>query len=441
VIDAPSPALKFQATSVRFRILGLLTVLSFVNYLLRNNLSVAQPSIQNEFHFTNTEFGWILFGFNIAYTAFQIPGGLLGVWLGPRRSLTIIAIAWGVLTVLTGLAPGLALSSASGALWALAIVRFLMGVANAPMFPIVAATFANWFPVANWAFPNAVTNAGITFAQAALGPVVTTLIVYFGWRASFYILAPVGFAVGAWWWWYSRDTPREHRSVTPAELRLIEAGRKPPDSSAASVGATLKVMVERDVLLLAASYFCMNVVFYMFAQWLFAYLVEERGFAVLTSGWLYALPFATGAVMAIVGGAVCDTLCRRVGPRWGCRLPGAFGMVMVAVLLLAGVRAANPYVAVALLSLCFAFTQFADSSYWQATTFVAGPRTAAACGVLNTGGNLPGLLAPLVGYVIDHFGWMPAFVSGTVFALIGAALWLFVRVVPHSDGQPHGVPA
>jgi ACS family glucarate transporter-like MFS transporter len=441
MIDAPSPALKFQAASVRLRILGLLTVLSFVNYLLRNNLSVAQPSIQSEFHFTNTEFGWILFGFNIAYTAFQVPGGLFGEWLGPRRSLALIAIAWGVLTVLTGLAPGLLWSSASAALWGLTVVRFLLGVANAPLFPIIAATFANWFPVANWAFPNAVTNAGLTLAQAALGPVVTTLIVYCGWRESFYVLAPVGFAIGAWWWWYSRDTPREHPSVTPAELRLIEGGREPSHTTATSAAATLKVMLERDVLVLAASYFCMNVVFYMFAQWLFAYLVEERGFAVLTSGWLYALPFAAGAVMAIVGGAACDVLCRRIGPRWGCRLPGALGMVLVALLLLAGVRAANPYFAVALLSLCFAFTQFADSSYWQATIFVAGPRTAAACGVLNTGGNLPGLLAPLVGYVIDQFGWLPAFASGTVFALIGAGLWLFVRVVPQSHRQPHGVAA
>ena len=436
-----SAALKFQPAAVRFRILGLLFLLSFVNYLLRNNISVAQPSIQQEFHFTNTEFGWILFGFNIAYTAFQLPGGLFGDWLGPRRSLTILAIAWGVLTLLTGLAPGVPLASAGAALWSLAIVRFLLGVANAPLFPIVAATFANWFPVANWALPNGVTSAGLTLAQAALGPVVTTLIFYFGWRESFYFLAPAGFAIGLWWWWYSRDWPREHPAVTADELQLIDAGRSRPVADAASIAVTLRVMFQRDVLLLAASYFCMNVVFYIFAQWLFAYLVEERGFTLLTSGWLYALPFTAGAVMAIVGGATCDTLCRRLGPRWGCRLPGAVGMVLVAVLLLAGVRSPSPYIAVTLLSLCFAFTQFTEGSYWQATTFVAGPHTAAASGVLNTGGNLPGLLAPLIGYAIDHFGWMPAFVGGTAFALIGAALWLFVRVAPQTSEQARGAEA
>jgi len=426
-VNATVPALQLNVRAVRFRIMGLLVVLSFVNYLLRNNLSVAQPSIQQEFHLSHAQFGWILFGFNLAYTAFQVPGGIYGDWLGPRKSLTIIAVAWGLLTVFTGLAPGLLAASAGGVLWSLAAVRFLLGAANAPIFPIIAGTFANWFPVASWALPNAITNVGISLAQASLGPAVTLLIIHFGWRESFYLLAPFGFAAAAWWWWYARDTPKEHRSVSAAELTLIQAGRPPPEST--PVHTRFAVLVNRDVLLLAASYFCMNCVFYIFAQWLFAYLVDEKGFSLLTGGWLYALPFIVGAIMAVAGGATCDRLCQRIGARWGCRIPGAAGLTLVAVFLLLGVHAANPYVAVALLSLCFGFTQFADGAYWQAATFVAGPHTAAASGVLNTGGNLPGLLAPLIGYAIDHYGWMTAFTGGAAFALAGAGLWLFVRVV------------
>ena len=61
----------------------------------------------------------------------------------------------------------------------------------------------------------------------------------------------------------------------------------------------------------------MNYVFYMFAQWLFTYLVEARGFSLLESGWLYVLPFATGAVLAGVGGLTCDALCKRIGATLG----------------------------------------------------------------------------------------------------------------------------
>ena len=75
-------------------------------------------------------------------------------------------------------------------------VRFLMGITNAPMFPVAAGTFANWFPPAGWALPNAVLSSGLTLGQAALGPIVTMLIVMYGWQASFYILAPVGLIAG-----------------------------------------------------------------------------------------------------------------------------------------------------------------------------------------------------------------------------------------------------
>ena len=61
-------------------------------------------------------------------------------------------------------------------------VRFLLGVSNAPTYPIVAGTFANWFPVGRWAFPNAVSSSGLALGQAAIGPLVTVLIVHFGWR-------------------------------------------------------------------------------------------------------------------------------------------------------------------------------------------------------------------------------------------------------------------
>ncbi len=418
---------------VRVRILALIFALSFVNYLLRNNMSVAIESIQREFHFSEQDVGWILGSFNFSYAVFQIPGGLFGDWLGPRRGLTIIALGWGLLTLLTGFVPHVMAASASGALIALVSVRFLLGVSNAPTYPIVAGTFANWFPVGNWAFPNAVSSSGLALGQAAIGPLVTVLIVHFGWRASFIWLSPLGFLAAAWWWWYARDTPREHRAVDATELKLIDAKRSAPDETQQLAQAWRKVLGQRDVLLLAANYFCMNYVFYMFSQWLFLYLVNERGFTVLEGGWLYAFPFLTGALLATVGGLVCDWSCKRLGPRWGCRLPGAVGMLLVAVLLIAGASAPNPYVAVGLLSLCFGFTQFTEGSYWQACTFVAGPHTAAATGVMNTGGNLPGFLAPLVGFMLDRYGWMPTLLSGSIFALISVLLWLVVRIVEPGD--------
>jgi len=413
---------------VRFRILGVLLAMSFVNFLLRNSMSVALPSIREEFGYTSTELGWILSSFSIAYTLFQIPGGVWGQVVGSRIALTAIAVSWGVLTFLTGFVPALMAASATGAMIGLMVVRFLTGATHAPIFPISSGVFARWFPVGQWALPNALQNTGLDLGQACIGPLVTALIITVGWRGSFYCLAPLAFIIAAWWWWYGRDTPAEHRAVDARERELIAANREADESAGSARRSYRAVLLDRNVLLLGVSYFCLNVVFYMFTDWLFTYFVEEKGFGLLASGFLYTLPFVTGAAFAWLGGVSCDALCRRIGPRWGCRVPAIVGLLMVACLLWAGAHATNPYLAVALLSLCFGFEQFADSPYWSGTTFSAGPQTAAACGVINTGGNLPGFLAPLIGWTIDYMGWLPTFAGGSAMAVLGAVLWLFIDV-------------
>ena len=131
-----------RALPVRYRILAILVALSFVNYLLRNSLSVAAPAIRAEFGFTSAELGWILGSFNVTYALFQVPGGVFGERAGPRRAMAIIAVTWGLLTFLTGFAPALMAASATGTLVALVSVRLLLGVSNAPLFPVMAGSAA-----------------------------------------------------------------------------------------------------------------------------------------------------------------------------------------------------------------------------------------------------------------------------------------------------------
>jgi ACS family glucarate transporter-like MFS transporter len=416
-------------SAVRHRVLALLVALSFVNYLLRNNLSVAMPAIRADFQFTHEQLGWILLSFSVPYTIFQIPGGLFSDRFGPRRVLMILGVAWAAITALTGLAPGVALGSAGGAFAALLAARALLGASHAPIYPASAGAIFRWYPAGHWALPNALLGLGSNLGQAATGPLVSVLIVHAGWRGSFLALAPLGLLAAFAWWSYARDTPEQHRRVDAAEREFINRGRAARSAASSSLASAWRAaLTDRQVLLLTASYFCMNVVFLMFSQWLFSYLVEERGFSLLESGAYYAIPFIVGAAFAVLGGWSCDRACRRLGPTWGCRLPAASGLLLVAVFLLLGAGAPNPVLAVGLLSLCYGFTQFTDSVYWSASTYAGGEHAAVAGGVVNTGGNLAGFLAPVIGFTIDRAGWGTAFAVGSGFAGVGALLWLGVRL-------------
>jgi len=423
-VDHPSG----RRTSVRWVILVLLFVSSFVAYVLRSNMSIAGERMMADLGLTHLQLGMVLASFAWGYAIFQFPGGVYGDVVGSRRALTHIAIAWGLLNLLVGLVPGRKIAAPFVILAALVGLRFLMGVAQAPLFPIQGgSTICNWFPVSGWAFPNGLSNAGLTLGSAATGPLIAWMMEAIGWRLSFIVTAPLAFLTAAYWWWYVRDRPAEHPGVSREELALIDADRPVPPDAAARVG-WMRVLRDREVLLLTASYFCSNYVFYLFFNWLYIYLVESRGFKVLEGGFYAAAPWITGALGALAGGAICDGLGRRFGKRWGCRLPSIVGLSLTAAFIVAAATAGNPRVAVVYLSLCLGCQQMTEGPFWAATVSVSGRHASTACGVLNTGGNVVGGIgALLVPLTVETLGWEAALATGSIFAILGALLWFWIR--------------
>jgi len=413
-------------TSVHWTILALLFVASFVAYLLRTNMSVAGEGLREDLGLTQVQLGMVLAAFAWGYGVFQFPGGVFGELQGARRALTWSALAWGVLNLVVGLLPGSGTLSPSALLVLLIGLRFLMGAAQAPLYPVTGGLICNWFPVAGWALPNGLTNAGLTLGSAATGPLIAWLMESLGWRQSFVVTAPLAFVFAAVWWWYGRDTPADHPSVSQDELEMINAERS--GNRECEPGGWSVVLRNREVLLLSASYFCSNYLFYFFFNWLFVYLVDSRGFRILEGGYLAAAPWMAGAVGAAVGGAVCDRLAKRIGPRWGYAALPILGLVAGSGLIVAAALATNPYLAVVFLALCLGAQQLTEGAFWAATINVAGRHSCAAGGVLNTGGNVVGGIgALLVPLTVEAAGWPVALATTAIFALIGAGLWLVIR--------------
>ena len=412
---------------VRWRFFAVIFLLSFLAYMMRQNIHVAGEQMMPELNLSEIEMGWVYASFVWGYAISQLPGGVLGQRFGPRRTLMVAGLLWIIASALTGFLPGLYFTSSLGVLGTLIVVRFLLGVAHAPMFPVQAAAVQRWFPVGQWAMPNAIASTGLTLGAAVAQPLVAFIMVYWGWRMSFYVFVPVGVGLFALWWWYARDDPSEHPAMTLTELSVIKANRTALTQNQ-GFDAWKQLIRNRETLLLSGAYFSQCYVFYLFFTWFFHYLVTELGFGILETGVLAALPWITGAVTATLGGLACDALCKRLGSRWGCRLPAIIGLSCAGTFLYVGLYSSSPYLGVFLLSLCFASTQFTEGAFWSAQTFVAGPYTAPACGVMNTGGNLAGIIvATLLPFLASYFGWAAALSTGTMVALFGAGLWLLIR--------------
>ena len=417
------------SSHVRWLILLLIGVASFVSYVLRTNLSIVGPTMIAELGMTEIQLGMVLSAFALGYTIFQFPGGIFGDIVGPRLTGTLMAGAWGLLTLLCALVPGGTVASGSAVVAALIAIRFLVGVTHAPLFPVLTGGMvSNWFPVSAWGLPNGLSSTGLTLGAAATGPVIVWLTECVGWRGSFLATAPAAFLLAGVWYWYTRDHPRQHPGVARSELDLIDADRASPEAAAKQRGVWKAALGNREILLITASYFCMNYVFYLFFNWFFYYLVEVRGFEARQAASLTAAQWIIGSVGATLGGVLCDRTMRRFGLRQGARVLPVVGLVVSALLLAAGAWATHPTLAVVLLAGSFGFNQITEASFWATTIGVAGRHASSATGVLNTGGNLVGFVgALLVPVIAEALGWTWAISSGALVALVGALLWAWIR--------------
>jgi ACS family D-galactonate transporter-like MFS transporter len=282
---------------------------------------------------------------------------------------------------------------------------------------------------------------GLGLGAAFTPPLIASLMSVMGWQRALLWASLPAIVLIALWVWYGRDSPREHRSVSAEELAEIGSPIAAPVDANISARQLLSILTNRNVLLLGISYLCMNYSFYLLSNWVFLYLVEERKFSILESGWLASTPPLAAAVGAGVGGVITGWLCVRFGNRWGYRLMPLFTMPLAGALLLISVDAANPYWAVAGLACCFAVVELNEGAYWGAAMTVGRGETMAVSGVMNTGGNLGGIIGiPIVGYLVQEHLWRTAFVIGAAFAVASAVAWLGITVDQPADAHAEPDP-
>ena len=419
---APVPPLRIR---VRWKIFGFLFGFGLIAYVQQRSLSVASYQMMPQLGLSQMQIGWLVWAFLLGYTALQFPGGVLAQRVGARTMLVVIGLLALLATLTTPLAPA-ALTGTT--LFAVLLgVQLLLGVAQAPIFPVSAGVFEAWFPADRWPLVQGVQTMGLQLGAALTPPLIAWLMSSFGWQRALVWTALPPLALIALWAWYGRDTPAEHPAVSSAELAELGVHANARVDSGISWRRLWDLLKNRDVLLLTVSYLCMNYVFYLLANWCFLYLVQERHITVLESGWLAGIPPLAAALGAGVGGSLAVTFCNRYDTLWGLRIIPLVSMPAAGALLFAAVYVANAYLAVAALALCFASVELNEGPYWAAAMHVARADTMAATGVLNTGGNAGGLIVtPIVAYLSGHHAWTTAFLTGVGFAAASAAAWLLI---------------
>lgn len=409
---------------IRWRIFAFLFAFGLIAYVQRTGVTVAAERMMPELHLSQLQIGLIEQAFVIGYALFQLPGGLLGQRFGARAAFTAFGIVAFAAVMATPAAPEL--FSGAALFTVLLGAQFLLGIAQAGIFPVSNGVFEAWFPARQWALALGAQNMGLNLGAALTPPLIAVLMSAVGWQQALAWSSIPPVVVIALWVWYARNSPREHPAVSSAELaELGDEGAQAPVDDKVTVRRLLRLLGHRSTLLLALSYLAMNYSFFLLSNWCFLYLIQERHFSVLQSGWLAMLPPIVAGVGSGVGGVTTGWLCKRFGATWGYRGVPLVALPLVGVLLLIAVETSNAFVAVAALTGCFGFVEINEAAYWAASMAVGRSDSMATGGVLNTGGSLGGIIGiPVVAYLSGRHAWGAAFAIGSACAVAAALLWL-----------------
>jgi ACS family glucarate transporter-like MFS transporter len=422
-------------SKVRWILIFWIFVVSAIAYLDRVNVSIAGKAIASEFHISNVQLGWIFSAFVLGYALFQAPGGRLADRIGPRNILALGVIWWGVFTTLITV-----LQAGTPVLLALLIgIRFSLGIGEAVVYPASNCVVANWIPSQERGISNGIIFAGVGFGAGLTPPLITHLMVHYGWRSAFWASAVLGLVAGAIWYFLARDTPRQHPWVSESERKFIAAGL--PATNEKHAGERLawgSIFRNRDIMRVTFSYFCYGYAAYIFFSWFFIYLNDVRHLNLRQSTYYTMLPFIAMAIGSPLGGWLSDRLTKAYGKRAGRCGIAAFGIGLSAVFIALGTQVESAQLASLILAGGAGALYLSQSSFWSVSADIGGTSAGSVSGLMNMGGQIGGALtASLTPAIANRWGWSASFLVAAALCACGALAWLIVE--PEGRAVKNGI--
>jgi sugar phosphate permease len=410
---------------VQTNIVALMVAFSIMSYFDRTIMSIAGPGMMKEFSISETAMGAVYTAFLMSYAAMNLPGGYLADRIGPRRVLTVMGLGAALFTGLTALGGKPGLGTVLGIVPSFFLVRFALGFLTGPLYPTCARTMGNWIPPTQHARVQGFIAAGAGLGGATSPLLFSWMIGYYGWRTSFWIAGVATAVLAVLWFWYVRDHPFQHPGIAGAN-NASPGGQVTLKESKAGPTPWLKLLTDRNLMLLTGGYFAVSYFEYIYFFWLYYYLGEIRHLGPRQSAIATTIVFLTWMVMSPLGGWVSDLLVRRYGQKAGRRIVPIISLSLSAVLLCIGINLTGTVATVALLSLSFGCASISDGPYWASAISLGGKQVGAACGILNTGGNLGGLAPLVTPFIAAYASWSWGLYFASIILMAAVLTWFFI---------------
>lgn len=408
-----------KVKGLRWWIIALIVVITIINYLDRNTLSIMwqsivadlgliDPALEGEAYSKASKdmYSYIYMFFMVAYGISQMVSGKLYDRFGVRRGIVGSVIVWAIADGMTAFARGLG---------SLCSFRALLGLGEAGPWPGAVKSNAEWFPQKERAFAQGLFNSGASIGAILSPIIIAALFVWLGWKLTFVFIAGLGLLWIIPWLIVNKKGPKEHPWITDEEKKYILDGQpevKTSNEKGLSWGQLLRNKKSYAVIL---GRFFLDPVWWMFVAWLPIYLLDVYQFDVKSIGMTAWVPYVGAMVGSLAGGWYSGWMLRR-GKSVGFARKSAvvIGALIMFPSLVATAYATDVYTAIGLMTLILGGFQFAMGNIQTLPSdLFAGKTVGSLAGLGGAAATLGTIVSMIFIPSLTAGGnWLPFFILG-----------------------------
>ncbi len=419
----PPPATRFTLPHLRWTICGLLFFASTVNYIDRQTIAVLKTHLQAAFHWTESDYGWIVFSFQLAYAIMMVISGRLIDRLGVRLGFSLAMVWWSLAAMA---------HAVCRTVFQFEAARFLLGAGEAANFPASIKSVAEWFPKKERALATGLFNSGTNIGAVVGTSMVAWLTLRWNWRAAFIFTGGLGFIwLIAWPLLYR--APEAHPWLRKEELDYISSGEDQAAAQGQSQLPWREILRFRQAWGFILGKFLTGPIWWFYIFWLPSYLEQARGYSLKQIGMVGWIPFFAASFGGTLGGWLSGHWMKR---GWSLNRARKWALLGMALLMPAGIVAVfapTAWAALAMISIAMAAHQgWSANIFTLASDVFPKKDVGTVVGLGGAAGAVGGMIiAPVAGYILQFtHSYIPLFViAGVMHPLaIGVIQWLIPKV-------------
>ena len=414
---------------LRWWIITLIFIATVINYVDRTAFALLWPQMGEDLGMDKTDYALMLNIFMITYAASKFLSGRLYDQIGTRLGFVVSVVVWSLAAGFHALAKGVV---------SLSIVRGLLGLGEAGLWPGAVKSNGEWFPVKQRAVAQGIFNAGASIGNVIAPVIIVFLYSQFGWKSTYIILGLLGFLWIIPWLILNKTKPQKHPWITESERTMLSNDRiknNNEEIEGAKSLSIIKILSFKQPWGILLCRFFIEPIWWFFAGWMPIYLHNKFDMSIEEIGTTMWISYLMAAAGGILGGMFTEAIIKRTSVDVGRKASivlGGFLIIIGFVSIILFVNDTNYMTFIYLAGIALFGFQFAIGNIQTLSSdLFRGPSVGTLAGLAGTIAAIsPIIMNWFIGRITEGGSYTFAFIAITVCVVFGVlSVFLFIKKV------------